>query len=70
MQWRIYTPGVNLALAGGINGVVYHPYLNDQSTIDDLIKDCDPNVHTIRWIAITFMVTRCEIENRIQLLAS
>ena len=25
--------------AGGIKRVVYHPYLTDQSTIDDLIKE-------------------------------
>ena len=45
--------------------MVYHPYLADQSTIDDLIDECDPKVHTIRWIAITFLVTSCEFEERI-----
>ena len=35
----------------------YHCYRTDQSTIDDLIKECDPNVHTIRWIAITCLTS-------------
>ena len=39
--------------------------LPTKSTINDLVNECDPNVHTIRWIAITFLVTSCEFEERI-----
>ena len=49
-----------------LNGVVYHPYLTDQSTMETwLRKSSDPNADTICWITITFLVTSCEFEERI-----